>query len=301
MTNTAPTWLVTGASGFLGFNFGATPHADHLVALTRSDQLPIGFKSHVVADLLNEHQLTEAIEVVRPNYILHAGALASHEECEQNPELAHAVNVESTEVLAQVARKVGSKFIYISTDAVFDGKHGNYTETDLPAPFSVYGRTKLQGESVALEVNPDSLILRTNFFGWSPNGTRSILEFFVNNLDRDNPIDGFTDFSVTSMYAGDLVRVIHQLRDQIGTWHVASPDALSKYEFGCAVANEFGFNPALITSVSGRGEISRSRDISLNTDKLQSHLRSIGLPTPLSQREGIKRAYQDKNQRSVRP
>ncbi len=301
MNSEVPTWLVTGASGFLGSNFGTTPHTDHFVALTRSDRPPVGFESHVVADLLNESQLTEAVETVQPDYILHAAALASHEECEQNPELAHSVNVQATEVLARVAREVGSKFIYISTDAVFDGLKGDYTETDSPAPFSVYGATKLQGESVAREVNADSLILRTNFFGWSPNGTRSILEFFVNNLERHNPINGFTDFTVTSLYAGDLVRVIHQLRDQVGTWHVASPDALSKYEFGCAVAKEFGWNPDLITPVSGMGEINRSRDISLNTGQLHSYLHSNGLTTPLSQREGIKRAHQDQILRTAKP
>jgi dTDP-4-dehydrorhamnose reductase len=301
VTRSGPKWLVTGASGFLGSNFGAMRHQGHYVALTRSDQISTGFESHVVADLVDEDQLTRAVEITRPDYILHAAALASHEECEQNPVLAHEVNARSTETLAKAAQRVGSKFVYISTDAVFDGLRGNDTEADTPAPFSVYGATKLQGEIAAREANPNSLILRTNFFGWSPNGTRSILEFFVNNLERDKPINGFTDFTVTSMYAGDLVRVIHQLRNQIGTWHVASPDSLSKYEFGCAIAEEFGFNPNLITPVSGKGEISRSRDISLNTDKLKSYLRSNGLPAPLSQREGIKRAHQNQNQRTVKP
>ena len=301
MTRADPKWLVTGASGFLGSNFGAMRHQGHYVALTRSDQIPTGFESHVVADLVNEDQLTRAVEITRPDYILHAAALASHEECEQNPGLAHEVNARSTAILAKAAQGVGSKFVYISTDAVFDGLRGNYTEADTPAPFSVYGATKLQGEIAAREANPNSLILRTNFFGWSPNGTRSILEFFVNNLERDNPINGFTDFTVTSMYAGDLVRVIHQLRDQVGTWHVASPDALSKYEFGCAVSKEFGLIPDLITPVSAMGEINRSRDISLNTVKLQSFLHSNGLPAPLSQQEGIKRAHQDQNLRTVKP
>ncbi len=301
MTRADPKWLVTGASGFLGSNFGAMRYQGHYVALTRSDQIPTGFESHVVADLVNEDQLTRAVEITRPDYILHAAALASHEECEQNPGLAHEVNARSTEILAKAAQRVGSKFVYISTDAVFDGMRGNYTEVAAPAPFSVYGATKLQGEIAAREANPDSLILRTNFFGWSHNGIRSILEFIVNNLERKTRIEGFADFTVTSMYVGDLVRIIHQLRDQVGIWHVASPDSLSKYEFGYAVSQEFGFDPELITPVSGKGEISRSRDISLNTEKLQSYLRSIELPTPLSQREGIKRAHQDLHLRAAKP
>ncbi len=85
MNSSVPTWLVTGASGFLGSNFGATPHTDHFVALSEGIRLPVGFESHVVSDLLNENQLKEALEITRPDYILHAAALASHEECETEP------------------------------------------------------------------------------------------------------------------------------------------------------------------------------------------------------------------------
>jgi dTDP-4-dehydrorhamnose reductase len=95
------------------------------------------------------------------------------------------------------------------------------------------------------------------------------------------------------MYVSELVRIIYQLRDHTGIWHVAAPDSLSKYEFGQNVARIFGFDPHLIEPVSGRGEISRSRDISLNTDKLQGYLRSVGLSEVLTQREGIERSPLD--------
>lgn len=294
----SPTWLVTGASGFLGFNCGQQPHGNRLVAVTRSNHPPTGYDSHVAANLLNADQLLRAVETVRPNYILHTAALASHEECEQDPELAHTINAVATETLALAAGRVGAKFIYISTDAVFNGFTGGYTESDSPDPFSVYGATKLQGEVAALAVNPESLIVRTNFFGWSPTGDRSILEFFVTHLKEKTTISGYTDFTVTSMYVSELVRIIHQLSDRSGVWHVAAPDSLSKYEFGQHVAQVFEFDPHLIEPVSGQGETSRSRDISLNTDKLQKYLESVGVPQVLTQRAGIERARQDQYSRT---
>jgi dTDP-4-dehydrorhamnose reductase len=190
---------------------------------------------------------------------------------------------------------VGSKLIYLSTDAVFNGETGNYLETDTPDPFSVYGKSKLKGEINTLGVDPRSLVIRTNFFGWSPTHSRSILEFFVNNLDAQNPIEGYTDFTVTSIYVRYLAQHIRQLRDQAGIWNVASRDALTKFDFGLNVAEVFRLEPALITPVTGRGEVSRARNISLNTDKLQNFLSEIGTLTSLStQREGITQAYKDR-------
>ena len=90
MTDPHKSWLVTGASGFLGTNFTTT--TDALVALTRSDNLPNGYYSNVVADLEDEQQLRDAFHQVKPDYILHAAAMSSHEECELDPRRAFHIN-----------------------------------------------------------------------------------------------------------------------------------------------------------------------------------------------------------------
>jgi dTDP-4-dehydrorhamnose reductase len=289
------TWLVTGASGFFGSNFPSAADSAELIALTRTGVIPAGYKSAVTADLNDPESITSAIEEVKPTYVLHAAALASHEECERNPDFAYALNANATRVIAETAHRVGSKLIYLSTDAVFNGETGNYLENDTPDPFSVYGKSKLEGEINATGVDPQSLVIRTNFFGWSPTHSRSILEFFVNKLEAQNPIGGYTDFTVTSIYVRYLAQHICQLRDQSGIWHVASRDALTKFDFGLNVAEVFGLNSALITPVTGKGEVSRARNISLNTDKFQNYLSEIGAMTPLStQQEGITQAYKDR-------
>ena len=295
MTDTHKSWLVTGASGFLGTNFTAT--TDTLVALTRSNNLPNGYYSNVVADLEDEQQLRDAVQQVKPDYILHAAAMSSHEECELDPRRAFHINEQATRILAQESEIVGAKFIYISTDAVFAGDRGNYTENDSTNPFSVYGASKLAGEVAALHES-NALVIRTNFFGWSPTGTRSILEFFVNNLEANSPVAGFTDFTVTSLYVRQCAEIILQLRNEVGLWHVTSRDALCKYDYGIEVSRIFTLDPGLITAQSSSEDtsqkVARSRDISLNTSKVQEFLNRMSLPPLQSQVEGILQAQQDR-------
>ena len=294
-------WLVTGATGFLGANFTATE--DHLTALTRSGHLPAGYDSQVTANLDNEQEIREAVRAAKPDYLLHAAAISSHEEAESNPQRALQINEGATRILAQEAREVGAKFIYISTDAVFDGATGNYSETDPTNPFSIYGESKLAGEFAAMS-ETNGLVIRTNFFGWSPTRTRSILEFFINNLESNINVPGFTDFTVASLYVRQCAEVIRQLARRTtepgdsNIWHVASTDALSKYEFGVEVANIFGLNSELIVPKDSprdnTQQVSRRRNISLNTTKTQRFLNQAVLPPLKSQREGIIQASKER-------
>lgn len=286
-----PTWLVTGASGFLGANIGyfLTGKARR-VAATRHGNVPPQFDAAITGDLEDAASWVAQLRVLRPTVVVHSAATASHEACESDPDRAHRINAVATGALAKAADEVGARFVYISTDAVFDGERGHYTEDDTPNPTSVYGRTKLQGEQLAADAT-DALIIRTNFFGWSPSGTRSILEFFVDELSSRNGVRGFTDFTTTSAYTQVLAESIEELVDTeaSGLFHLTSPDALTKYEFGVAVAEVFGLDAGLITPTRADIHPPRTGDISLDVTKVQDTLRKT-LPT---QREGISRALAD--------
>ncbi len=289
------TWLVTGASGFLGANAGLflAGKSVSTVGLSRGVATPPHFNAALRGDLSEPELLAEKVRESRPNVILHAGALASHEQCEADPSLATRINADATRALARVAAEIGATFIYISTDAVFDGARGDYMESDGPSPFSVYGESKLLGERYALE-QTDALVIRTNFFGWSPTGSRSVLEFFVNSLRSGTPVSGYTDFTVTSTYAQYLIDAIWQLAQQrtTGVVHVASTDKCSKYEFATTVAEVFGLDGSLISPVKAAAAThatSRARDLSLRVDKLESLL---GTQAP-TQHAGILQAYED--------
>ena len=288
-------WLVTGAGGFFGANAGAflNGRAESVGAfrgLTASSL----FGTNVSIDLRSGTSIHEVVDAVHPDVVLHAAALASHEACESDPTLAQLVNVESTTHLARACADADAKLVYLSTDAVFDGRRGYYAEQDETNPFSVYGATKLLGEKAALAVHNNVLIARTNFFGWSPTGTRSILEFFVNALRSGKKVSGYTDFVVSSIYVQDLLSAIYDLvgSDRRGVVHLGASNALSKYDFGVQVASQFGLDADLISpmaAAAGRHATSRARDLSLDTSLVESWL-GLSLPT---QEFGIASAYDD--------
>ena len=285
-------WLVIGANGFLGHNaLHALPGEVH--AATRGGRHAIAHGSTIEVDLCNPRAAAGAIEALQPQVVLNTAALANHEECELHPELAQQINATAPGVLAGIAHQIGARFIHISTDAVFDGRSGNYRETDEPEPFSVYGQTKLAGEHAVLQY-ASALVVRTNFFGWSPGGQRSILEFFVNNLRAGIEVNGYSDFTVTSLYVGYLLSALDQLARQsaTGLLHVASRDPLTKLAFGQQVAHEFGLNAELIRPASaaiGAHATSRVLNLSLNCD-LAAQTLGEHLPT---QAQGIAQAHRD--------
>ena len=288
-------WLVTGAKGFLGTNTAISLQGRvEIVGLARTQFTTTDYSRSEILDLRDGEALVEVIRNVRPDVIVHGAAIAGHETAAKDPDQAYAVNVTASRILAEEAEALGSTMVFISTDALFSGQRGNYREEDELEPFSVYGETKALGEEAVRTATANHLIVRTNFFGWSETGKKSILEFFVNSLRHGTPVRGYPDFVVTSIYVQSLIQAIWDLTalGVTGTMHIVSDDARSKYEFGCMVAQTFGLPVELISPLSSEGEghvTSRSRNLSLNTDKV-AQLLGHRLPT---QAEGIAQAARD--------
>ncbi len=273
-------FLVTGAAGFFGSNLAqdCAHWWSEMIGVTRDGVAP-GYHRGIAADLTDPSSVN-LLAAQSPNVIVHAAALASVPACETDPRAAYRANVLATQHVAQAAALCGARLVYISTDAVFDGATGNYTEQDATNPQTVYGKTKLLGEQVALATVPTALIARINIFGWSPRGDKSVLEFFVNALRSGTAVNGYTDYRVSSGYVRHVITTMRMLiaASATGVYHVAATDALSKYEFGMAVADAFGLNGSLINPVTAP----RPADLSLSCDKAVS---LIG-PRP-TQQDGI--------------
>jgi len=267
------TWLVTGARGFLGRNAGVYLRTRaHAIGQVRQHQDSALFAQLVPVDLRDSEAIGALVRSTRPDVVLHAAAISGHEAADADREQAEAVNVYATAQIARACSDVGSRLVHISTDAVFSGARGKYSELDQPEPFSWYGESKFLGEEQVRDTLADHLIVRTNFFGWSDTGRKSVLEFFVNSLRAHTNVRGYPDFIVTSIYAQTLMDVIWRLGElgTTGTVHVASSDALSKYEFGVLVAEHFGLDSALIAREGPPPQAhttSRARNLSLDTSK----------------------------------
>lgn len=256
-----------------------------VVGLVRDANTAPWCDQKVTADLLAIDALERAVHEVNPDVVLHCAALADHSLCESNEDLAIRVNAQASGVLAGAASKAGARFVYVSTDAVFSGERGWYSEDEAVCPTSAYGRSKALGEEAVIAAHPTAVIARTNFFGWSPSGHRSILEFFVRELGAGNRVPGYVDYTVTSLFVEDVIESIERIvqLDESGVFHIVARDAVTKFDFGRAVAAEFDLDASLIDEASAPGG---GKDLSLLSERLVA-LRGAAMP---SQVEGIARA-----------
>ncbi len=276
-------FLVTGASGLLGLNFCSQTYQQQTVTgVVNQHGLKNAPFTVLAVDLSAPGQAAILLDQIRPDVVLHCAAMANIDQCERSPELAWRVNADLPGELARETARRGIQLVHISTDAVFDGVRGSYTEEDAPNPLSVYARSKLAGEQQVAEANPLALIARVNFYGWSLSGKRSLGEFFYYNLSAGKPVKGFTDVIFSPLEVSQLVQMLLKLVEQrcSGLYHVLSSESWSKYAFGKAIADRFGLDAGLIEPVSvmqGGLQAARSPNLNLRTDKLA---RVLGQPAP---------------------
>lgn len=275
--------LVTGASGLLGLNLALKLAENHdVTGVIHQPELNGTPFEVLVTDLSIPGEAEWVLEHCLPEVIFHCAAMAIVDDCEKDPTRALSVNADLPGRLARMAAEIDARFIHISTDAVFDGIKGGYREEDAPNPLSAYARTKLAGEIAAMAENPEALIARVNFYGWSLSGTRSLAEFFFNNLSAGKEVRGFTDVMFCPMLVNDLVELLIKMNEKglTGLYHTVSSEKISKYEFGLALATKFGFDSELIKPISvNEGGLAAVR--SLNLDLVTSKLvKDLGGPTP---------------------
>ncbi|HWQ46907.1 MAG TPA: SDR family oxidoreductase [Longilinea sp.] len=288
-------YLITGASGLLGLHLGWMLAGDNEVTgigtVPVLYRLPFTFKSF---DLSAPGSATTLINETRPNVVFHCAAMAIVDSCENQPETARRINAEVPGEIADACRKNNARMVQISTDAVFDGVKGNYSEADTPNPLSIYAQTKLDGERAVQSLNPAALVARVNFFGWSLTGQRSLAENFVTTLSDGKTMNGFTDVYFCTLYVRQLCKILVEMVDKglEGLYHTVSSQNMSKYEFGVAIAKRFGLNPDLIQPiiVSQSGlKAARSPLLTLKVDKLTA---ALGHALP-GQSDGLEEFYQD--------
>jgi dTDP-4-dehydrorhamnose reductase len=270
--------LVTGASGLLGLNLALEAAKTHTVfGLVNSHSLDTQEFTILQGNLLEPGTVERILDQTQPDWVIHCAALAVVDACESDPVQAQQLNSELPVKLAEHVARGGARLLHISTDAVFDGQQGNYSEHDSPNPLSTYARTKLAGERRVAQVDPQAIIARVNLYGWSLIGQRSLGEFFFTNLSAGREVMGFTDVFFCPLLANDLANILLEMLSLklTGLYHVVSPECLSKYDFGVRLARKFGLDEELIQprSVEQAGlTAARSPRLTLRTEKLVNAL-----------------------------
>ncbi len=266
--------LVTGASGLLGLNFSLRASSAHKILGAFNNRfLKSDLFDSYKYDLLVKDAVPKLINETQPDWILHCAAIASIDQAKQDPQLTQILNADLPARFAKEAQNRDIQILHISSDAVFDGSSGNYREEDPTNPKSTYALSKLAGERAVADANPDALIARVVFYGWSLSGKRSLSEFFFNNLMAGKPINGFTNQQFCPLHVTHLTDLLIEMmsKNLKGLYHTVSSENLSKYDFGLRLANKFDLESNLIKAID-RKNSNRSNNLSLNTEKLTKAL-----------------------------
>jgi dTDP-4-dehydrorhamnose reductase len=284
--------LVTGASGLLGSNLILTGVKSGLEigAVTNRHRICLAGARTRQIDLRDAGAVHSAIREAKPSAIIHCAAETSLDAAERDPEAARHINVEASGTLAAAAADLGAKFVYISTDAVFDGTRSWNKETDPVHPLSAYGQTKYEGEIASLQAHPGALIARINIYGWNALPKHSLAEWMLGKLETGETFPGFTDVYFCPMLVNDVADVLFEMlaRKLKGVYHVCGSERISKFEFGVRIARAFGFDEKLVKRASVHNAplvAQRALDISMATERVAS---ATGRRMP-SADEGLRR------------
>ena len=276
-TSKRPLCLVTGASGFLGARLvPALRERFDLVCASRTRPAGHGFRFEAV-DLAEPSSLSRsALSSLSPEIVLHA-AVAGAPELAKDPERARSVNETAVEWLATQFRSCG-RFVFCSTDLVFDGESAPYAETDEPRPISEYGRSKHRGEAIVGEAMGDRAVVArlALLYGWPPRGRDSFLASFLERARLGTPTALFVDEVRSPLYAEDAASQLAELcavEAPPDTVHLAGDEACSRYEMGLRACEVFGLAPSLAVSArqADRPELGpRPRDVTLDRDRARA-------------------------------
>lgn len=290
---TRPRLLLTGSGGFLGGYL--------LESLIGNYQVHAAFRS-LPADVpsgvspleldLGDPSALEAARKLAPSFVVHAAALTDPDICQREPELARAVNATATRNLAKAVRESCRRFLYCSTDLVFDGAHPPYRESDDASPMMVYGQTKLEGEMEARAVLAERVVVvrlaLLYGLGRGRASKRSFLERMLTEARAGRSVRLFMDQFRSPLYIEDAARAavsILGLPDAPPLIHLGGPQRLSRYQEGLVALEVFGLDSTLAVPVSMAdvpARAPRPRDVSLDIELA----RSLGVASR-SAREGL--------------
>lgn len=268
--------VVTGASGLLGASVlrSAVELGWETTGLYHRHVMR-GQKMRVAqVDLTDGPATRKLLSDLRPAAIVHCAAASHVDWCEDHPQQAEAINVQASAVLAEAASTLNARLVYVSTDSVFDGKRGDYVETDEAAPLNVYAKSKFRGEQETMRRHPSAMVVRVSIYGWNAQDKESLAEWVLRRLQEGRDVPGFTDVYFTPILVNDLVPVLFAMlqHELTGLYHVVGSERVSKFEFARKVAATFGFDPARVTPCSVKDmnlKAARPLDISLNTGKVR--------------------------------
>lgn len=240
--------MLTGAFGQLGHSLTNVLNKKHDLILT-GREIPAS-KKGIKLNIQNKIHLNEIIQSTEPDIIINLAAMTNVDDCEVNPTLAREINIAGVQ---NIIESFSGKIIQISTDYVFDGKNGPYSESDEVSPVSIYGQTKLNAEKILLENNNNHLIIRGNvLYDYNPYIKSSFLNWVIQSLQNGNEINVANDIfnnPTWSRSMADIIKICLS-NDINGILHWGDKDYISRYDFAKIISEKFSLKSSLIKPIS---------------------------------------------------
>lgn len=231
--------VVTGPTGQLGTAFGRLLEGREVRNLSETE-----------LDFKHLEEIPRALAAIGPSMVINCAAYTAVDAAEKDEDTARIVNATAVGALAAACADIGARFVTFSTDYVFDGTSADgYVESDRPNPMSAYGRTKLEGERLALDRNPDALVVRTS---WLLSGTHANFASTMIELISRGPVRVVDDQRGRPTLADDLARATVDAvgRRATGILHLANEGITTWYGLAREIASVAGLDPERVTPCS---------------------------------------------------
>ena len=270
--------LVLGGSGLIG-NALLKNSKNAFDILTTFYKNPISIKNvrsfqYSFPNDLNN--LRELLEKEKPDVLVNTMGYSNIDFCELNKSDTEMLHVEVTEKICKLCENIGTKQIFLSSDYVFDGEKGNYSEDDVPNPVNYYGLSKLKAEQLILK-NPINTIIRTSvIYDWDYRAR--FFNSVIKNLQNNQEINATTDVYNSVTFLDNLVESIFKVitLNQNGIFHVVDSACVNRFEFAEMIAKIFQLDKNLIKTVSVQDEpkniAKRPKNACLNNSKAKKEL-----------------------------
>lgn len=269
-----PRLLLTGASGFLGQNIINLAQGHYQVLGTvykHTYTAPHGLQQ-VRADITDKLALRNLVRETQPDVIIHTAAASDINLCQQHPTETALLNVEVAILLARLAAELAIPFVFTSTDLVFDGTKGNYTEADTVNPINIYGEQKVLAEEGVRQAYPEAAICRMPLmYGIGGPGSKNFFLPLLRKIKLKEAVGLFDDeyrsmLGATSAASGLLLAA----SSFKGTYHLAGGERLSRYTLGLMIAKALKMADNHILAIKQADvpmPAPRPKDVSLNSNK----------------------------------
>lgn len=248
--------FITGANGLLGQAITSVFSREtgwELICSSVEEKSFLGYgHKYEQLDITNKEEVKRIISEHKPDVIVNCAAFTNVDGCETEHELCWKLNVDGLKNLIIAARREGSKVVHLSTDYVFDGKNGPYTEEDTPNPISFYGRSKLAAENALTTSGIDYAIVRTMvLFGLGVNIKQNFALWMIDKLKAGESInivdDQIGNATMIDDLAWGILKVIE--KNKTGIFNIAGKDILSRYDFALKICDVFEFNKAFVRRI----------------------------------------------------